>query len=32
MITDPMGRVITGTKETDDINYAVLEPETIEES
>lgn len=32
MITDPIGRVIAGTKETDDIIYAVLEPETIEES
>ena len=32
MITDPMGRVIAETEETDYIIYAVLEPGTIEES
>ncbi|OGM49866.1 hypothetical protein ABOM_001457 [Aspergillus bombycis] len=32
MVTDPMGRVIAGTKECDDIVYALLDPETIKES
>ncbi|KAJ5280376.1 hypothetical protein N7478_005748 [Penicillium angulare] len=32
MVSDPMGRVVAGTKESDDIIYATLEPETIKET
>ncbi|KAE8364270.1 nitrilase family protein-like protein [Aspergillus caelatus] len=31
MVTDSMGRVIAGTKESEDIVYALLDPETIKQ-
>jgi predicted amidohydrolase len=32
MISDPMGRIVAGAKESDDIIYATLEPDVIRES
>lgn len=32
MVTDPMGQVIAGTNESEDIVYALLNPETIKQS
>lgn len=32
MVSDPMGRIVAGTKESDDIIYAILEPDFIRES
>ncbi|KAJ5858614.1 hypothetical protein N7534_003891 [Penicillium rubens] len=32
MVSDPMGRIVAGTKESEDIIYAVLDPSVIKES
>ncbi|KAJ5534748.1 hypothetical protein N7527_001002 [Penicillium freii] len=32
MVSDPMGRIVAGTKESEDIIYATLEPSVIKES
>lgn len=32
MVTDPMGQVVAGTNQSEDIAYALLHPETIKRS
>lgn len=32
MVTDPMGQVVAGTNQSEDIAYALLDPETIKRS